>query len=607
MPSKKKKQPLSVTHPDLAKQWHHSKNGILTPADVSFGSEKVKIWWLCEKDHEYQAVVSQRSRGSGCPVCAGYQILIGFNDLATTNPKLAAQWHPTKNGDLTPQDVTSGKSEKAWWLCAKGHDWQAVISSRSTGVGCPYCAGKKVFPGFNDIATTHPEVSAFWDYSKNISLSPKDVSMGSSKKVYWLCSMSHSFYMTVSGRVSGKNCPYCANNQVLPGFNDLLTRAPHLASEWDYEKNGPINPREIAPAATKPKYWWLCSEGHSWEAPTSNRVSGGAGCPYCSGHRAIIGETNLATLRPDLFKEIIISLNNHIDLDQLSVASETKIWWQCELNHHYLASVGNRSIGGGGCPYCSGHKVLLGFNDLATVNPSLVEEWDFEKNLRQTPQTVSASSNKIAFWKCSEGHEWKTSLNNRTRGTGCPTCAGNTLTVGVNDLASTNPLLASEWDFEKNSPLTPDQVAQFNKTKVWWHCPNGHSFQANIANRGNGTGCPTCSKTGFDPNQDGYLYFLKHPLWEMFQIGITNVPDDRLNRHRRLGWKVIEVRGPMDGYLTEQWETAILRMLRAKGADLANSEIAGKFDGFSEAWSKSTFAVNSIKELMRLTERFEGN
>ena len=91
----------------------------------------------------------------------------------------------------------------------------------------------------------------------------------------------------------------------------------------------------------------------------------------------------------------------------------------------------------------------------------------------------------------------------------------------------------------------------------------------------------------------------------MFQIGITNAPEDRLAKHKTLGWELLELRGPMDGHLTQQWETAILRMLKAKGADLSNAKIAGKFDGYSEAWSKSTFEVKSIKELMQLTEEFE--
>jgi len=93
----------------------------------------------------------------------------------------------------------------------------------------------------------------------------------------------------------------------------------------------------------------------------------------------------------------------------------------------------------------------------------------------------------------------------------------------------------------------------------------------------------------------------------MYQVGITNIPRKRLKVHSNLGWELLELRGPMDGHLTQQWETAILRMLKAKGADLSNDKIAGKFDGYSEAWSKSTFEVSSIKELMRLTEEFETN
>jgi hypothetical protein len=127
-----------------------------------------------------------------------------------------------------------------------------------------------------------------------------------------------------------------------------------------------------------------------------------------------------------------------------------------------------------------------------------------------------------------------------------------------------------------------------------------------INSRTRGSGCPSCAKTGFDPNEDGFLYFLSHQKWEMFQIGITNNPDKRLSQHKKLGWTVLEFRGPTDGHLIQQWETAILRMLKAKGADLSNEKIAGKFDGYSEAWSKSTFEVKSIKDLMRLTEEFEG-
>jgi hypothetical protein len=92
----------------------------------------------------------------------------------------------------------------------------------------------------------------------------------------------------------------------------------------------------------------------------------------------------------------------------------------------------------------------------------------------------------------------------------------------------------------------------------------------------------------------------------MFKIGITNSPDRRLSKHISNLWDVMETRGPMKGELAKSWESSILRMLKAKGADLSNERVAGKFDGYSEAWSKSTFEAKSIKELMRLTEEFEG-
>jgi hypothetical protein len=167
-------------------------------------------------------------------------------------------------------------------------------------------------------------------------------------------------------------------------------------------------------------------------------------------------------------------------------------------------------------------------------------------------------------------------------------------------LASLNPILANEaneWD--------PKTVTFSSQRKRSWKCDKGHIWVATVANRSLGRGCPTCSKTGFDPNKKAFLYLLSHPQWEMFQVGITNVPDLRIASHKFLGWELVELRGPMDGHLTQQWETAILQMLKAKGADLSNAKIAGKFDGYSEAWSKSSLEVRSIKELMRLTEEFE--
>ena len=98
------------------------------------------IWWICEKGHEWETeIVNRTTAKTGCPYCLGKKVLSGFNDLLTTNPKLASEWHPTKNADLLPTMASSGSHKKVWWICKNGHEWQAEIANRNAGNGCPVC------------------------------------------------------------------------------------------------------------------------------------------------------------------------------------------------------------------------------------------------------------------------------------------------------------------------------------------------------------------------------------------------------------------------------------------------------------------------------------
>ena len=116
---------LSIENPELAKEWHPTKNGKLTPNDVTPGSGR-KVWWICNKGHEWMALIGDRSNGNNCPYCSGHRVCKD-NCLATLNPKLSQEWHPTKNGKLTPNDVMAGSIKKVWWICNKGHEWEAKI------------------------------------------------------------------------------------------------------------------------------------------------------------------------------------------------------------------------------------------------------------------------------------------------------------------------------------------------------------------------------------------------------------------------------------------------------------------------------------------------
>ena len=137
----------------------------------------------------------------------GKKVEAGRNDLATTNPELSYQWHPTKNLPLAPTDVMETTTKKIWWKCNLGHDWIAVSESRSKGTGCPYCAGQKVWKGYNDLSTTNPEIAAQWHPTKNQPLKPTEVVAGTSKKIWWACEHQHEWLAKGSKRVQGQGCP----------------------------------------------------------------------------------------------------------------------------------------------------------------------------------------------------------------------------------------------------------------------------------------------------------------------------------------------------------------------------------------------------------------
>src|SRR5690606_5521251 len=115
--------------------------------------------------HEWEAVISDAPEQ--CVFCSGRRVLTGFNDLATTHPNLAQQWHPTKNNKLTPHQVTKGSGKRVWWICDKRHEWQVAIPHRVNGTGCPYCAGQRSIVGKNDLVSQHPDIAKQWHPTKN--------------------------------------------------------------------------------------------------------------------------------------------------------------------------------------------------------------------------------------------------------------------------------------------------------------------------------------------------------------------------------------------------------------------------------------------------------
>jgi hypothetical protein len=428
---------------------------------------------------------------------------------------------------------------------------------------------------FVPISITHAEIAreaCGWD--------PSTLRAGSNKKVTWECSLGHRWDAAPNVRTGqGQGCAVCAGKKILIGFNDLATTRPEVAKEadgWD--------PKTVTQGSGK-KMAWECKKGHKWLALIANR-SNGSGCPVCAGKAVEVGFNDIATTHPELANQA-----NGWDPTTVNFGSDKIRQWICVKDHVWTASIMRRSRGNG-CPVCANKKVLAGYNDLATTNPELAKEafgWD--------PTTIIAGSHKKLQWKCSFGHIWHALPNSRTSmNSGCPVCDGIQILVGFNDLVTTHPLIAAEadgWD--------PTTTTKGTHAKRRWKCKIGHTWSATPKSRtGMFSGCPTCSVTGFDPNKDGYLYFLYHPNWIMHQVGITNVPEDRVGRHKKLGWELLEIRGPLDGFVARQWEQDILAMLRGKDIVLGSKKGIGRFDGYTEAWDANTLKVHSLKALMNM-------
>ncbi|OGF52008.1 MAG: hypothetical protein A2497_04175 [Candidatus Firestonebacteria bacterium RifOxyC12_full_39_7] len=201
------KNNLKVKDSKLAKEWHPVKNGKLTPDDLQAGSGK-SAWWMCKKGHEWQSVIRNRNKGARCPYCSKIKASKEYC-LAVQRPDAAKNWNKEKNGKLTPNDVTGGSGKKVLWICKNGHEWDAAISSRNQGFGCPCCSHHRVCKD-SCLATNYPDTAKDWHPSRNGTLTPYDVMPHSSKKVWWKCEMGHNEYRPIGVRreLGCKDCNY---------------------------------------------------------------------------------------------------------------------------------------------------------------------------------------------------------------------------------------------------------------------------------------------------------------------------------------------------------------------------------------------------------------
>lgn len=286
-----------------------------------------------------------------------------------------------------------------------------------------------------------------------------------------------------------KKRKYRKRRPTLQRYCEKKPQYAHLLEEWDYEKNEDLAPDKIK-AHTQQKVWWKCQKGHSWNTMVMHRTRiNGTGCPYCAGHLPVVGETDLAAVNPVLAKEWNYKKNSSLIPQNFTAHARAKVWWKCQKGHEWQATINDRS-NGSGCPVC--YKMKPRFRSVLS-HPVFEKEWNYLKNIGYDPENMTISSSEKVWWICAKGHEWQATIVSRAAGAGCPYCKGKRVIPGETDLTTTHPEIANQWNYNKNTDLTPQQVSAGSGKKVWWICPKGHEWQATVNSRKQGRGCPVCA------------------------------------------------------------------------------------------------------------------
>lgn len=477
--------PLSVTHPELAREWHASKNGILTSGDYTYGSQE-KVWWQCTRNrrHAWPARIGDRTISrSGCPYCSGKRAS-NANNLKALFPGIAEEWHRKKNRKLTPDEVLPKSNRKVWWQCSRerDHEWRSSISSRTAnGTGCPHCSGNKV-SRTNSLATLFPQLAKEWHPTQNGKLTPADVTYGSNQVVWWKCKKGkdHVWSANVRRRTrTGKGCPFCHGLRAST-TNSLVSLCPEIAAEWHNTKNRGLN-REAIVARSQRRVWWKCAADakHDWQARVQDRTQKLSGCPYCAGRGGRIPKP---------------SPKSHLNAG--ATVRKRRIHAEDDMREPMPTQVSSEEIDRYETTQFPGPADVCAW---AAGCPRVAQSWHPALNATAVPDGTLAM-HEVVWWRClrDENHVWMATIYERTkRQLGCPFCPRQIDVQPERSLACRFPEIAREWHPKLNGNLTPELVGAASDRIIWWQCNRvrKHVFRLRIDKRTlRGRGCPYCSK-----------------------------------------------------------------------------------------------------------------
>lgn len=541
----------------------------------------------------------------GCSIEQALGLIKRTDSLQSEYPDLARQWHPTKNASLTADAVTPHSGQKVWWLCSHGHDWKAVINSRSRGMGCPYCAGQKPTADRN-LRTKYPKLVKEWDWEKNNHRPPEDFTPRSSENLWWRCEKGHSWQATISNRTRDYKggCPCCGNRK-LCADNSLAQVRPDIAKDWHPYKNAPLTPNDVVAGGYK-KVWWICKHGHEWETTVGSRVNAGTGCPKCSLQTsrieiAVYSELD-ALFRDVAWREKILGYECDIYLRDSNIGVEIDgVYWHSRRPEQELAKSAAFEAAGiqlfrlreDGLPLLSERDISFRFSE----NEFLVISTLVSSLLKHAQLT---DDQRVKLRNYIEGPGLINEKSYRELVATLPAPPPG------QSLADKQPDIAKQWAYDLNAPLSPQHFRYKANKNVWWRCENGHTWKVSINNRTqHGTGCPACPRSFVAVTDERNLAVFNSALareWHPEKNDDIRPEDVRPKSNRKIWWQCSQ---------GHEWQASVSS--RASGADCPycygryatkENNLASKYPELLDEWDgEKNIGVNPSDFTPRTTKK----
>lgn len=402
--------PLFVSNPELEKEWDYKENSKLgiTPQAVTKGSN-ILAYWICPFGHQYTKKIKERCSGHGCVICAKesqtsfpeqaiyYYISKIFPDVKNRygNPEIDI-FIPSLNFGIEYDGFFSHKNKK---------DKEVLKDKIIQDKGINLIRIKEV----NKIEKDNKNIIYCKPNSNNTFMDEVII------KIEKIINTIYSLNINLKPNIEKDRIKIEEQYISLKKENSIVDKRPDIAKEWDYNKNGSIKPEYILCGNSR-KYFWICPQGHSYQASPNHRCHG-TNCPYCALKKFKTGINDIKTLYPFVIEDWDYRLNSKKPEEEIAVLSH-KFYWICPKGHSYYATL-KAKLKKSKCTICSGKEILIGYNDLKTVSPELVEEWDYEKN-KKMPENYTFLSNQKVYWVCKKcGYKWEAIINNRPN---CPKC-----------------------------------------------------------------------------------------------------------------------------------------------------------------------------------------